>query len=566
MWVCKAYSPHSAGWSRKLMYFVGMDESDAPQIEVRNIDHLGIVAGIVDEIGLVEEVDHLLGTHSQERVSPGQALKAMILNGLGFVSAPLYLFEEFFVGKATEHLIAPGVTPEHLNDDRLGRVLDKFFEADPSRIFVEVALRAAQHFGVRTESVHLDATSFHLHGKYAYDEHQEEEPAAVHITHGYSRDHRPDLKQFVVDLMESGDGGVPLFLRVADGNEADRATFAKLASDFKARLDFDALFVADSALYSAEELSTLSHLRWLCRVPATIKEARTLLQEVPEENFTTKSAPEGYRLAEVRSDYGGIEQRWVVVESHERDKAQKERFEKKLDELDERFERRMRELRHRRFNCEADARKALDTFGKKLGSYHQLTEEETIPIRGYHRPGRPTKGQEPGVIGYRVEATLARDEEEIVLARRRSGRFILATNVLDSEQLGKEVLLAEYKAQGKVERGFRFLKDPLFFTASVFVKSPKRVAAIAMVMGLCLLVYALGERALRRALEEASATVRHQSGKPTDRPTLRWLFQLFQAVHLLNVDGIKQIANLTEERERILGFLLPGCRRYYLLQ
>jgi len=170
------------------------------------------------------------------------------------------------------------------------------------------------------------------------------------------------------------------------------------------------------------------------------------------------------------------------------------------------------------------------------------------------------------VIGYRVEATLARDEEEIVLARRRSGRFILATNVLDSEQLGKEVLLAEYKAQGKVERGFRFLKDPLFFTASVFVKSPKRVAAIAMVMGLCLLVYALGERALRRALEEASATVRHQSGKPTDRPTLRWLFQLFQAVHLLNVDGIKQIANLTEERERILGFLLPGCRRYYLLQ
>jgi transposase len=161
-----------------------MDESEAPQIEVQNIDHLGIVAGIIDEIGLVEEIDRLLGTHSQEHVSSGQALKAMILNGLGFVSAPLYLFEQFFYGKATEHLIAPGVRPEHLNDDRLGRVLDKLFEANPSQIFVDVALRAARQFGVRTESVHLDATSLHLHGHYAHDDQEEAESEAIRITHG----------------------------------------------------------------------------------------------------------------------------------------------------------------------------------------------------------------------------------------------------------------------------------------------------------------------------------------------------------------------------------------------
>jgi transposase len=153
----------------------------------------------------------------------------------------------------------------------------------------------------------------------------------------------------------------------------------------------------------------------------------------------------------------------------------------------------------------------------------------------------------------------------ITFARRRSGRFILATNVLQSERLTKEVLLREYKEQHGVERGFRFLKDPLFFTASVFVKTPERVAAIAMVMGLCLLVYALGERLLRRALEEGGSSIRHQTGKPTQRPTLRWVFQLFQAVHLLSVDGKKRITNLTEEREHILGFLLPRCRRYYLL-
>src|SRR5215218_7596632 len=312
-----------------------MDEpdapQDAPQIEGQNIDHLGIVAGIIDEIALVEEIDHLLGTHSQEHVSPGQVLKAMILNGLGFVSAPLYLFEEFFVGKATEHLISPGIRPEHLNDDRLGRVLDKLFDADPSQIFINVALRAARHFGVCTESVHLGATSLHLHGHYAHEP-QQAEPEAIRITHGYSRDHRPGLKQFVVDLMCTGDGGIPLFLRVADGNEADQATFAKLLAEFKMRLNVDTLFVADSAPYSANDLAALNHLRWLCRVPQTIKEAKTLLEEIPEESIITESAPETYRLAETKSEYGGVKQRWVVVESPERQKGQNERLEKKLEE------------------------------------------------------------------------------------------------------------------------------------------------------------------------------------------------------------------------------------------
>src|SRR5215210_7639682 len=96
-----------------------MNESGkALRIEVQDIDHLGIVAGIVDAAGLVEEIDRRLGAHPQEHLSCGQAVKAMILNGLGFLSAPLYLFEEFFSGKATEHLIGPGVRAEHLNDDR----------------------------------------------------------------------------------------------------------------------------------------------------------------------------------------------------------------------------------------------------------------------------------------------------------------------------------------------------------------------------------------------------------------------------------------------------------------
>jgi transposase len=116
-----------------------------------------------------------------------------------------------------------------------------------------------------------------------------------------------------------------------------------------------------------------------------------------------------------------------------------------------------------------------------------------------------------------------------------------------------------------VERGFRFLKDPMFFTASVFLKNPKRVAALAMVMGSCLLVYALGERMVREALAKADDRIRDQKGKPTQRPTLRWVFQLFQAVHLVGMGASQQVAGLTEERRHILAFFSLPCRRYYLL-
>jgi len=95
-------------------------------IKVLNLDHLGIVAGVIDEMELVEEVNKIVGIKNKETLSPGQVMKAMILNGLGFLSAPVYIFEEFFVGKATSHLIGKGILPKHLNDDRLGRELDKY--------------------------------------------------------------------------------------------------------------------------------------------------------------------------------------------------------------------------------------------------------------------------------------------------------------------------------------------------------------------------------------------------------------------------------------------------------
>ena len=536
-----------------------------PQIEVQDIDHLGIVAGIIDEIGLAEEIDRRVGTHPQEHVSSSQAVKAMILNGLGFVSAPLYLFGEFFSGKATEHLLGEGIKPEHLNDDRLGRVLDKLFEADLTEVFVGVASKAAERFGSPTKSVHLDATSFHLHGR--YDDEGQEEPEEIRITYGYSREHRPDLKQFVVDLMSTGDGGVPLFLRVADGDEADQAVFAELLRDFRARLNLDALFVADSALYSAQNLATLGNLRWLCRVPRTLGEAGRVLAETPREAFVESGLHQGYRIAQTQSNYAGVAQRWLIVHSEKLRKAASERLERHLSLREKELGRQLSRLSHKTFACRADAFQAAEAFASEhLENHHRLDDPQIVRVARYGKRGRPAKGAEPEEIRYGIKAKLKRDEAAIAEELERSGRYILATNIpSEPEELTNDELLTEYKGRQSVERGFRFLKDPLFFTSSVFVKTPRRVAAIAMVMGLCLLVYAIGERSLREALAKTGATIRHQRGKPTQRPTLRWVFQLFQAVHLLSVDGAKQISNLTEERRSILGVLSSSCRRYYLL-
>ena len=126
-------------------------------------------------------------------------------------------------------------------------------------------------------------------------------------------------------------------------------------------------------------------------------------------------------------------------------------------------------------------------------------------------------------------------------------------------------LLRKYKEQQAPERGFAFLKDPLFFADSVFLKNPQRVETMAMLMGLCLLVYSLGQRQIRASLQIAKTGIKNQLGKLTSRPTLRWIFQCFQGVHLLVYQENKQIANLTSERNFTLSFFSQSIQKYYIL-
>ncbi|HEY9864987.1 MAG TPA: IS1634 family transposase [Candidatus Obscuribacterales bacterium] len=536
-------------------------------IEIVNLDHLGIVAGVIDEMELVEEVNKKVGLRAKEAISPGQVMKAMILNGLGFLSAPLYLFENFFIGKATEHLIGEGVTAEQLNDDRIGRALDKYYQAGTTKLFTAIALKAAQKFQVERESVHLDSSSISVEGEYKSKEEEnqeeEEEMKAIKIVHGYSRDKRPDLKQFIIDMVVSGDGDVPLYLKIDDGNADDKSVFVERLKEFKKQWTFEGICVADSALYTAENIGAMEGMKWITRVPLSIKEAQNKIEEIEEEEWEN-SEIRGYRIATKSSEYANIKQRWLVVESEARKQSAIKKISEQVEKQLENAKAALRKLSKQEYACIADAEIGIKILSDSW-KYHQIKEIKCTEKARKKSQSKTEKANKEKTIVYQVTGEIEPRESVIEAEKIKAGRFILATNILDKKEVSNEKLLAEYKAQQSNERGFRFLKDPLFFTASVFVKKPERVEVIAMIMGLCLLVYNLAQRKLRKQLETAQEGVRNQVKKLTNKPTMRWIFQMFQAVHLVRINGEKQVSNLTQERQEILQHLGKSCCEYYLM-
>ncbi len=573
----------------KVFQFEPLNQNQPIEIDVQDIDHLGLIAGIVDEIGIVEIINRLLGTHPLEEISAGYVVKALILNCLGFLTAPLYLFSQFFVGKATEHLIGADVKPEHLNDSRIGRVLDQLYQKGLTSVFMEIALAAVKRFGVSMKQAHLDGSSMCVQGKYLNNQpernsgemkpkvqsdgailpekevEENAEPVPIEITHGYSRDYRPDLKQFTLAMITSGDGDIPLYLRVGNGNEADQAIFTEVIAEFQQQWKAaqPEVYVADAALYSEENLTALGVTPWISRVPGSIGEAQQLMQILPSELFQP-SCSDNYSMVEVCNTYGGVRQRWLVVQSESRRQADLKQLDKRIAKAKTKQAKALKELSAHPFACETDALDAAEALAKKL-KYHRLTDIEVQLKPHYERPGRPRKGESPKRYTYHLQGTLALNEAAVEAQRTQAGRFILATNLLDDQLWPNETILQEYKNQQSCERGFRFLKDPLFFASRMFVKLPQRVAALAMIMGLCLLVYSIGQRQLRSSLVSLQETIPNQRGKPTERPTLRWVLQCFQSVHLVWLDGRKWSIKLNDSQKHILRFLGSACQKYYFL-
>jgi len=534
----------------------------------QTLDHLGIVAGICQEIDLIGQIDARV-PDTGRNVSVGQAVQAMVLNGLGFVGRALYLMPEFFRSKPVDLLIGEGIEADDLNSDSLGKALDQLYETGITEVFIAISTHALRVYGISVDFLHADTTAFSLHGEYnVADETPDDEPRPIVITYGHSKDHRPDLKQAMLGLICAGRSRVPVYLEALSRNSSDKIVLAQMVESYCDQLREDEEMppvVADAAFYSAANIAAADDMDWVSRVPATINEAKAALAETDLEQMTSSSL-DGYRWHEITSDYGGVVQRWLIVLHEPRREQKLKRLEKRVGKEHDKLEKQLKKLHKRAFNCEADAQQTLADFNMQW-AFH--TVSGTVETRQrYAQPGRPTPNSET-VTEWFIEAALAQDAAAIEAHRKPLGKYIIATNITDTERLPAEALLALYKAQNtSVERGFRFLKDPMFFAHSLFLKKASRIMALLMVMGLSLLIYALAEHHLREQLNDQDQTIPDQKGKPTQRPTMRRVFQMFEGIHVLTiVTGSKRrrmVTNVTDIHLQIATLLGQRVLKFYI--
>jgi transposase len=549
------------------------------------LDHLGIVAGVCREIGLAEFLD-AQAAPSRQKISVGTATVAMVLNGLGFSNRRLYLVPQFFENKPLERLLGvPGIEAADLNDDCLGRTLDWLYAHDVTRLFAGIALRARQAFGIEASRIHVDTTSFSVSGEYeaaAAGDEQAEAKAMLAVTYGYSRENRADLKQWMLALATTHEGDVPLFMHPLDGNSSDARTLVAAVEALKEQLWGEAegatgagpsaasIYVADAGIYGEENMSRLAGagVEWVSRVPATSAAARSAIdpEEPPEWQHSADGQLRWYtRLMELPQ---GTE-RWVVVSSEEGRKRTEKTFWRQLARHKEEWEKTLGHLGNRTFACEADAREALKEATKRLPDWLEVEETALSSRPRYAKGGRPGKDARPQSIEWRIKATLGVNRERAGHECERRARYIVGTSVLDPARLSEEELIRTYKGQGGVERGFRFLKDPLFLASSVFVKKPERIEALGFVMVVCLLVYRLAEHRLRKRLAEGGESIPNQAGKPSDKPTMRWVFQFFEGIDVLYVRSpvgmvsSRHVLHLRPVHEQVLRLLGPAYQKLY---
>ncbi len=522
------------------------------------IDHLGLVAGMCNELGIAETIDEVTEQDPvMHIVTAGQAVQAMVLNGLGFVNQQLYLVPHFFKNKPIPRLIAPGIYARHLNDDTLGRALDTLYKCGVTELYSLIAATAAQRLGLAPRMAHLDTTSFHVDGRYNSDEEPDE--GVVQITRGYSRDHRPDLNQVILELMVEHQAGIPILMKPLSGNSTDTQAFGDVIQSHVNQLQttYGATYVvADCALYSQDNLEKLAQtqLKWITRVPGTLREAQAALDQANPNAM--EPLMDGYRYQRLTSTYAGVTQRWALIYSEHRELSSQRAVNKQWLKQSTAEATAFKKLCRTSFACEADAEQALQDFRLTLKAT-DLGEVTIRPIARYRKRGRPSADAPPDQVVYQIDGALTSS-----LTKRQARLiapccFILATNELDDALLSDRELLEGYKGQGKVERGFRFLKDPAFLAASLYLKKPERVMALLMVMTICLLVYTALEYRIRQALKTQGETFPDQKGKRTSTPTARWVFHYFVGIHLLYTPDQSWpiVINLNEEHQSLLDLL-----------
>ena len=536
-------------------------------LTVAHVDHLPIIAQYLRTLGLVKIINDLVPV--EMAVEPGLIVLGLILDTLSGRS-PLYHLEKTFEDYDQQVLFGQALPPSYFNDDNVGRIMDRIYEVGTQKIFSAISVAAMREFSVSTKHVHFDTTSVNLYGDYT---NTMDDKAPFKITHGYSKDKRPDLKQFVLSLL-CVDGNIPLVGQIVDGNASDKKINHTVLSEISWHMnkhgvaDNAFIYVADSAMVTEENLKEAE--LFISRLPATYNECdRAILDAVDADQWTevgcisvtpaSKKRPNAvYRVQEQTVTLYDKEYRAVVVHSSAHDRRREKRLEKELTQSLKQANSLAKEINKKRFFCRADAEQAAKELSAQTTQYH-LLEVEIVECPCYG-PGRPKKGvpKAPVRIEYPLVAKIAEQEEAIARCRQMIGCFVLLTTVPDDKDEGgysAEMILRTYKDQHGIENNFGFLKDDQIVNA-VFLKRAERIEVLGLILLLSLLVWRLMEHTMRTQLKETDASLPGWDNKPTQRPTSYMMTWKFKEIIIIRIGQECQLAKpLTPTQKAFLKAL-----------
>jgi transposase len=316
-------------------------------IEAYPVQHLPIVKAYADKIGLGEVINQVVPT--EMAIDPGTMVLGMILDTLSGRS-PLYRLEEFFTHQDTALLLGKAVAPSAVDDDPVGRVFERLYATGTMKVCTACAVRADQVLHFDKRYVHFDTTSVSVHGDYLPSEaeqDQQEQAAPFTITHGYSKDKRPALKQFVFATL-CVDRAVPLWGKPHDGNASDQTVNNTLLSDIAAFLAQHGvapgayIYVADAALVTEDNRAALGATLFLSRLPATSNECGRIIAEAVAHNTweecgviaaTQPTQPRpvtSSKASEGEVTLHGTSSRAVVIHSSAQDKRRQQRLAREI--------------------------------------------------------------------------------------------------------------------------------------------------------------------------------------------------------------------------------------------
>jgi transposase len=524
------------------------------------IAHLPLVLGVLRRLEVATVIDGLIPPHPAHGLSCGRGVEALVLAILDGHHA-LYKVGRWLGERGMVALLQPGLTRAALNDYRLGHILDALFAANLNTVFSALALKALEVYAIPTPWLHQDTTTIALYGVY---EDEPQTPGAPRPAYGHSKDGRDDLKQVLLSLGVSGDGGIPLRLGVRDGNRSDSVE-TPLAIEECLALGLEGIrgIVADSKAYSRRTLGLcLEHrIDVVTLVPRTCTVRQELeawgreqpaLPLVLEKPGRTKDEPPRcwhgqsvMRRVEVEYNDGRVTAealRFVVVHSSQLAQQQAQTYASAQGKEAEVVTDDAKRVQAQWFACLPDAEAALAADeGREQGRrgrrlrpwrYHAVRYRIVTDTRRTRRGrrGRPAKTDPPPTeLGYRLVVEV----EAVVKAEEDNGWTVLATTV-DAEVCPDVDMLQAYQDQNTtVEPGFRWIKNPAAITP-VWLEKPERIAALAMLTVLGLLVYSVIQRQVRLYLRTHDQQLPGNKGM-TATPTAAVVLALFTQVALVQL-------------------------------